>query len=337
MTEPLQILETKVLTALVEKFPHLPLMGISMCPLADNIPGVVAEWDELRNSRHLAPYRQFGESGHVDKNRDVYHRVARMACLREKRLLKGMQLYHLRQPGGDWGSQWAEQRVRGELSDQTNVVKKTWEHGFWEMLKGTLTVAQEDVQFVVDYGIDGTHKPTAATLWSDTANADPIANIRAWKKLITQDLGEPATDMIVSSTVMGYLVDNAKVRELMRQQYGRQMAEEGRIVKLGGLTISEYDNGYVPLGGSYTQFVPDDHVFIIGKGNNRSPEQGGKITNLLADIQQGSPEDIEAGGKPGLFSKSWTEKDPAGVQTVVASSFLPVLKKPEGVVYATVA
>ncbi|NIL98652.1 MAG: hypothetical protein GTO62_16400, partial [Planctomycetales bacterium] len=65
--------ETKVLTALVTKFPHLPLMGIAMCPLSDNIPGVVAEWDELRNSRSLAPFRQFGVAGHVDKNMDVYH------------------------------------------------------------------------------------------------------------------------------------------------------------------------------------------------------------------------------------------------------------------------
>lgn len=335
--EPLQLLETKVLTALVTKFPHLPLMGIGMCPLADNIPGVVAEWDELRNSRSLAPFRQFGVAGHVDKNLDVYHQVNRMACIREKRLLKGMQLYHMRQPGGDWASQWAEQRVRMELQDMTMKVKKTWEYGFWEMLKGTLTVAQEDVQFVVDYNIDATHKPTAATVWSDTANADPIANLRAWKKLITQDSGEQPTDLFVSSTVMGYLVDNAKVRELMRQQYGRQMAEEGRIVKLCGLNVVEYDNGYKPDGGVYTQFVPDDHVFIIAKGDKRSPEAGGKITNMLADIQQGSPEDIEAGGKPGLFSKSWTEKDPAGVQALVASTFLPALKMPEAVVYADVA
>ena len=335
--EPLQLLETKVLTSLVTKFPHLMLMGIAMCPMADMIPGAVAEWDELRNSRALAPYNTFGNPGKVDKNLDVYHQVNRMACVRQKRVLKGMQLYHLRQPGGDWASQWAEQRVRQEMEDLTNQVKKTWEHAFWEMLKGTLTVAQEDVQFTVDYNIAVSHKPTAATLWSDTANADPIANLRAWKKLITQDLGEQPTDLFVSSTVMGYLVDNAKVRELMRQQYGRQMAEEGRIVKLAGLNVVEYDNGYVPEGGSYTQFVPDTHCYIIAKGNTRSPEMGGKITNNLCDIQQGSPEDLEAGGKPGLFSKSWTEKDPAGVQALVASTFLPALKKPEGVVYAEVA
>lgn len=335
--EPLQLLETKVLTALVTKFPHDNLLGVNMCPLADNIPGVVAEWDELRNSRHLAQFNQFGTAAKVDKNLDVYHQVARMACIRQKRLLKGMQLFHLRQPGGDWASQWAEQRVTAELQDLTMTVKKLWEYCFWEMLKGTLTVAQEDVQFTVDYGIAVAHKPTAAVLWSNTANADPISNIRAWKKLISQDLGEQATDMFVSSTVMGYLVDNAKVRELMRQQYGRQMAEEGRIVKLCGLNVVEYDGGYVPLGGAYTQYVPDTHVFIIAKGNTNNPETGGKITNLLADIQQGSPEDLEAGGKPGLFSKSWQEKDPAGVQALVASSFLSVLKKPEGVVYAEVA
>lgn len=336
MVEPLQVLETKVLTALVMKFPHLPLLGVSMCPLADNIPGIVAEWDELRNSRDLPPFRQFGVAGHVDKNTDVYHRVARMACIREKRLLKGMQLYQLRQPGGDWASQWGEQRVRHEMQDLTNKVKKVWEYGFWEMLKGTLTVAQEDVKFVVDYGIASAHKPTAGTLWSTVATANPMSDLLAWKKLITQDLGEPPTDLIVSPTVMGYLIDNAKVRELMRQQYGRQMAEEGRIVRLAGMNVVEYGNGYL-VGSTFTQYVPDDHVFIIAKGDKRSPEAGGKITNLLADIQQGSPEDIEAGGKPGLFSKSWTEKDPAGMQAVVASSFLPVLKKAEGVVYATVA
>ena len=45
----------------------------------------------------------------------------------------------------------------------------------------TITYPRTNSQLFIDYGFLPGHMPTASTLWSDTTNADPIADIEAWQ------------------------------------------------------------------------------------------------------------------------------------------------------------
>jgi len=330
------VLKTEVMTGLVRKFPvDNSLVGMKLAPrgATSKFIGSTARWDVQKMSRHLATFNVPGAAAKRSTLTIKETKTSTCAYFREAKVLDAQTLYWVRNPGDQYNTQQGIAAVTEEVGDLNAIVDRTVEYMIWQMFAGTLTVAQADVKFSVDYGIAATHKPTTGTSWATYASADVIGDIATWKKLISRDGGEEPTDMYVNETVMNYMINNAAVRELLRNQYGQQMLESGKITKLMGLNVHEYNSGYVPIGGSFTPFIGDDKVIIVGKGNM---DPMGRVTNKLFDILEGSSLDTKAQGRPGKFSKSWEEEDPSGIQALVEWYCLPVLMKPELVVYADV-
>lgn len=317
----LSVLDHRVLTKMVELFPVKDLAGLSRIPREPAAAGI-AEWDEVKNSRHLADFTTPGAEAKTTALRTVTHQIANLAYIREKKMLSAPTMYWLRRPGSDQ-VQFAEGGVRAELADLNNLVDRRVEWMIWKMLSGNLAVSQNDIKFSIDYGIVSSHKPTVTTSWANPA-ADVLADLTTWKKLIARDSGEVADTLFLTETVMGYLVENQKVRDLLAYQGGRELLESGRLPHLLGLDLVVYDAGYVPEGGSFTPFIPDDHVVMTA---------GKDFWALI----EGASLDVRAQGRPGKFAKSWEEEDPSIRQILVEWAVLPVLKKPDNAVYAAVA
>ena len=75
--------------------------------------------------------------------------------------------------------------------------------------------------------------------------------------------------------------------------------------------------------GVATQFVPDDALFLTNLGEGRAME-----------IMEGPTADDEApAGFTGKFTKSWKEKDPSARQFLIEYHALPVITRPEQIVY----
>lgn len=316
----LAVLDHRVLTKMVELFPVNDLAGLSRIPREPAAAGI-AEWDEVRNSRHLAELTVPGAEAKTSALRTVTHKIANLAYIREKKMLSAPTMYWLRRPGTEQ-VQFAEGGVRAELGDLNNLVDRRVEWMIWKMLSGSLAVNQSDVKFSIDYGIAAGHKPAVTTSWANPA-ADILADITAWKKLVARDSGEVPDTLFLTETVMGYMVENQKVRDLLSYQEGGNLLESGRIPRILGLDLVVYDAGYVPEGGSFTPFIPDDHVVITA---------GKDFWALI----EGASLDARAQGRPGKFAKSWEEEDPSIRQVLVEWAVLPVLKKPDNVVYAQV-
>ncbi len=339
MSAAANVLRTEVITGLVRKFMPTAneFVGMALAPRkgSSKFPGQTATWDVFQRGRHAAEYNSPGSPAKRQRNMVKQSISTTCAYIREAKALSAKTLYWLRQPGGQFNSQYAEQGVRDELEDLNGIVDRRVEQSIWEMFSGTLTVNQADVKFTVDYGMDGSHKPTVATSWADLANADPLADLRAWKKLIQRDGNGLATDVYMNETVMGYLVDNAAVRSLIEKtpSLQRQIAETGWITRWMGLNFHVNDRGITPLGGAFTPYIGEDKVIMIDKGNS---DPGGKVTNDLFDILEGSSLDIQAQGNPGKFSKSWEDHDPSARQILVEWYEIPALQQPELVVYADV-
>lgn len=329
------ILKTEVMTGLVQKFPPQGLMGLSMAPrlATSKITAQMARWDVMRSSRHLPEYNQPGAPAKREDKLIFDTYVAELAYHRFKKALDAQTLYFLRNAGDQYNVQAGEQRVRQELEDLNRLLDYKTEYMIWQMFTGTLAATQADVKFSVDYGIAVGHKPTTGTSWASLTTADPVSDIQAWKKLISRDSGEMPTDAYCNETVMNYMVNNTKVRELLRNQYGRQLVETGNINRMLGLNVHVYDNGYTPKGGSFTPFIGEDKFIIIAKGN---PDPEGQVTNRLWDLLEGPSLDMGANGRPGKFSKSWMAEDPSVEHILVEHYALPVLFKPEAVIYADV-
>lgn len=330
------VLKTEVITNLIQLFTAQP--GMAGLNLAPRLPtskfiGQTARWDLVKANRHLATFDVPGAPSSRETLMVKESKSSTCAYFRKSKMLDAQTLFWVRNPGSQFNTQQGKAAVTQEMQDLNWTIDRTVEYMIWQMMAGTLTVNQDGVKFTVDYGIDATHKPTTGTSWATIATADVIGDIATWKKLISRDLSEEPTDMYVNETVMTYMIQNAKVRELMRNQFGQQMLESGKITKIMGLNIHEYNSGYTPKGGSFTPYIPDDKVVIIAKGNSTP---GGKVTNKLFDLLEGSSLDVKANGRPGKFGKSWEEEDPSGIQVLTEWYTLPILFKPDGVVYADV-
>ena len=314
----LTILQHQVMTAVVRKFPTPQFIGKALFP-EKPIDSDTAKWDVIHQNRDMADYVVPDGEGNVVARLGIKQQSSTVACLKEKKQLKGSTLAWLRKPGTEH-TQIAEQAVKDELADLDSRLEFRREWARWQAISGTLTVNQAKVKFTVDYGIDVSHKPTTATAWSDVS-ATIIKDLTDWKELIQQDSGEQATTVYVNSKVMSYMVQNTGIKSLMGEQLKTQILQSGYITRVLGLNFIVYDAGYVPAGGSFTKFVPDDKAIMV-TGSQFAEEQTAPST------------DPKSGYKPGKFSKSWIEEDPAGIWVLIELNSLPVIKKVENIVYA---
>ncbi len=205
----LSILKHQVMTALVKKFPTPQFIGKVFFP-EKPIDTDTAKWDEVHQNRDMADYVVPDGESNIVKRLGVIQRSATVASLKEKKQLKGSTMAWLRKPGTEH-EQYGEQAVRDELADLDSRLEFRREWARWQALTGTLTVNQEKVKFVVDYGIDSSHKPTVGTAWSDVS-ADILGDLTAWKQLIQQDSGEQATTVYLNTIVMNYLIKNTGIK-----------------------------------------------------------------------------------------------------------------------------
>jgi hypothetical protein len=78
------------------------------------------------------------------------------------------------------------------------------------LLDGKVTINENGYNTEADFGVPGTHIVTAATAWTDTANAVPVTNLLAWEVVYRADNGgvnpagwlihgtSPSAEMLVS-------------------------------------------------------------------------------------------------------------------------------------------
>lgn len=79
--------------------------------------------------------------------------------------------------------------------------------------KFTLT-GENGLTIEADFGLDPTHVVNAAVLWSDSANASPLTDMRAWTSRYVADTGERPAYMIVSEAVYSSLLLSEEIRQL---------------------------------------------------------------------------------------------------------------------------
>lgn len=316
----LSILQHEIMTELVKKFPTPQFIGAQLFP-EKSIISNTAEWDEVHQNRDIAKYTNPDSEANIVDRRGVIHKTATVATIREKKNLSGSTMAWLRRPGTE-NTQYGEQAVRDELEDLNSRIERRRELSRWQALTGTLTVDEEGTKFTVDYGIAVSHKPTAPTAWSDSA-ADIIGDLKDWKQLIREDSGEEPTTVYMHETVMNYMLKNTGIQALMGEQLKTQVLQNGYISRVLNLTFVVYSAGYVPAGGSFTPFIAEDRI-IMTTGSKFAKE-------LIAPSI-----DPKSGFRPGKFSKSYQQEDPAGVTVLVEINSLPVIDKVENIVYAEV-
>lgn len=139
-----------------------------------------------------------------------------------------------------------------------------------------LTDENGNTTYEIDYKPKATHFPTVTTAWSDTVNADPIADLEALAEVIRAD-GKVDPDMLImGATALRNFLDNDKVKSLLenrRYEIG-QIAPRfvdsgatlyGRVwVGTYAMQIWAYPDTYKhPQTGLPTKYIEDDKVVML--------------------------------------------------------------------------
>lgn len=321
----LTLLEPTVLTGVIEQYVAPPENVARPLFSKKKHPFPVAEWDVLKGSRQRAQVTMPNREGKIVEQLGIGKKTSTFIYVREKKAFEPTTLRWLREPG-QLAKANAEAAVRRESKDLNDRLERLVESFCWDALKGTITISEPDVKATVDFGIDATHKPTASVLWSDILNSDIIANIKAWKKLITQESGFAPTDIYLSSDVMEYVYKNDEIRSLFSEKHKHGYLQTGHIEGLLGMDWHIFDGGYENTSDVFVPYIPTTHILMIAKGGTPFVLMEG----LSAD--EDAPKQYV-----GKFAKSWKTTDPSARFILVEYNFLPIIMRPDNIVYAQVA
>ncbi len=143
----------------------------------------------------------------------------------------------------------------------------------WEAFKGELTISYPDEgqEIALDYKMPASHKPEAATPWTDP-EATPVDDIRAWQKLSANTVGHYGKVIHLNSETWDVLSRHAQVRDYLtdssRALFLPTEDEVGRLMR-GGTRFVMHDGGFQDESAGYdqgldslTHYIPNGYLLI---------------------------------------------------------------------------
>jgi hypothetical protein len=206
------------------------------------------------------------------------------------------------------------------------------------MSSGICTFPIEDGSTLsMDWQVPTGHKPTAATLWTDTTNSTPLNDEQAWiDQLISEGVGVPSR-----------AVTSTPVRRLLAANAQYKAALYGSVVPTGltTLTPNQVDSvreiyGLPPLTVYDTIingariFPTSKFVLVPGEGTVGETQFG--QTTEARQLSSGANPRITFQEAPGLIGLVQVDGDPPRKETKVAAIGAPIPSDPNRILIATV-
>lgn len=236
---------------------------------------------------------------------------------------------------GDNGNMDIEKQVlRASDQLQARFVDRVRYIG-WTACQGTLSVLGQDGS-ILHSDTYPVQTASANVAWGTSATATPMKDFRTWKLLQRGkgcSFGRGAKAYMNSATV-NKLLNNTNANDL----FGKRTSGSSTISSLTELNkimldadlpeIVEYDEGYIATGGSFTTFIPDDKVIIIGKRSDGSRIGAYKMTRNINN----------KGSKPGQYVKVVIDEDAVPVEAAVHNGHNggPAIEFPGSIIFASV-
>lgn len=296
--------------------------------------------DVIVGGRNVLPFVSNDAAGTIVEKQGRKMASIRTPRLRPKKPFPAAELLTNRAAGASFYGQsgdvtkYRRQRLANELKDlKDNYINTSIEYMCATALTGAMNVAQDDLQFSVDYQFPTAHKPdlsaNAALKWNGT---DPVImdNIETWADLIINALGLAPDMAIMGKDAWAALRKDPDIMEMLdnrRLEGGKISADVSKNYKgnLNGIDLYRYGTTYTKTDGTKAQFIADDAFILVATGARFSVEFG-----LILDLE------ADASVVAEYFAKSWIEKDPSVLWMLAESRPLPVIWQPEAVVYAKV-
>ena len=239
--------------------------------------------------------------------------------------------------GNDNAAQRALKQLGRDMAYLEEIITRREEWMAAQLVQtGKVSIVGDGVNDLIDFGMDSNHiiTLTGTALWSDQTNSTPLIDLRTWRRLILQDSGLNATDVIMGSDALDAFLSHAKVKDQLDTrridlgQIDPRQTPEGAIyygrIKDVALDLWVYDEWYYDEATTSEKSMIDTKKVIMGSSNARAARHYGAI------------QDLEATAVTSRFAKSWTEKDPSVRFLMVQSAPLMSLHQVDGFIAAKV-
>ncbi|MFA4871316.1 MAG: major capsid protein [Pedobacter sp.] len=243
----LKILRPSYIQAVIQEFTTDPTQykGAQFAPVVNTQSPI--KWDILMGATGMVPPVSLNAESPLMEVPGVQTVTFEAAHFRGKVVFTEGDLTELRKPG-TLDQVWGKDIVLRQLAVLNTQIETRIEWARWKALSGVLPIRGNGLNFDIDYKIPTRFKPTAAVAWSDTANADPLSDIAAWK-LLMRGTGLKINKIWFTSQVEKYLFSNSIIREMVKHQFGRDMVNTGSLTEIlrsaiAGIEYEVYDEGY---------------------------------------------------------------------------------------------
>ena len=343
MSDEISLLQPVVFRSIVEKFvAPQKLTLLSRIPTISN-PFPVVNWDIIRGSRAIARPNVPNSEAHIVPRLGRESASASFVYLREKKVFEPTTLHWIRQAANstsDLAKTRAEEAVMREVTDLNSRFDNFAEYLLWKALTGSIVLDYPDVQTTVDYKFLASHKPSVGTSWASATPKQIVADVRAWKRIVRRDGGVEADVAYGTEQSIDYIFDsfastgatNFGGGTLLSDRMKERYYETGILPGFMGLDWNIQEATYDAVDASYgsgydgsgdTLFLKDKAI-VLGNLTDQRP----------IELAVGPTADDEAPeGFTGKFAKTWKEKDPSARQYLLEWNILPIITRPEQLVY----
>lgn len=209
---------------------------------------------------------------------------------REKVVFGPKDVLKVRKVGSISEIQTAQDLVTDYVGQLRMRLENRIEWSKWQCMLGTLTIAQSDVQFSIDYGIPAHFTPTltGTDSWDELTTADPLSDMLTWKALYLEEGPDP-WKLNFNSVIERLLMLNEKIRALF-DSFFVGPANDGMI---GQENLFKIIKAYVGLESQ----VYDKGYFVVARIEEA-------ITTVSTDFDVNDASGIETGDTVTLIHKN---------------------------------
>lgn len=303
--------------------------------------------DIVKGNRRMAPFVLPNRPGSVVSRTGSAMRSYKPAYVKPKLVTRAGHLM-TRQPGEHvYSARTPLERAGDQLArDMQDLDDRISRREEWMIARalttGQVPVRGKGVDDIIDYQMESDHLVTEATLWIDSG-ADPIADLRKYKRRVTKKSGRTANACVMSSEAADAFLGNAKVIEKLntrRVDLGAIRPEQlpDGVTYLGylndpGLDLYAYEEWFTDYDEENEVELPDEPMIpagglIVGTTSSRNAMLYGAIQDVEAI--EGGLFDVDR------YPKSWTEKDPGVRWLMMQSAPIPGFHEPDAFVFAKV-
>jgi hypothetical protein len=202
---------------------------------------------------------------------------------------------------------------------------------------GAVTINENGVQATIDFGMPGTHKPTAAASWA-LPGTDILTDLLTWRQLYVDDTGEQPGVILTSTKVVGYLMLNTGLRNLAGvgatvPSILNQASVQAIFQAQGLPPIVTYD-ATVRVDGVATRTIPDDKVLFL-PATGGAP-LGSTFLGVTAEELELRAAGVQLGNEGGITTILDQTTDPVATWTKASAIAVPIVASPELIIAADV-